>query len=656
MSTEEIVLSLPDGSERRVPAGTTPLAVAESIGRRLARDAVGAELDGRVVDLRAPLAAGGRFKIVTANNPDAGPFIRHSAEHVLADAVTRLWPEALYDAGRKDHSEKFQYDFRFPRAFTPEDLEAIEAEMKTVLAEDAAFERVEVSRAEAERLFRELGNDLKLERLRDIPEGETITLFRNGRFLDLCRGPHVQRTSQIGAVKLLEASSVYFKGDESNERLQRIYGTAFASREELAQWQKAQEEARARDHRRLGPELDLFSFDPLAPASPFFHPKGAVVYNELVGFVRELQTRAGFDEVITPQILDVGLWHTSGHYANYSENMFFTEVDERQFAVKPMNCPTHCLIYKTRKRSYRDLPIRYADFGRLHRYERSGVTSGLTRVRSFAQDDAHIFSTEEQIGEEVARCGNLILGIYETFGFEHLKIGLGTRPDKRMGSEAQWERAEVALRQAFETELAGRLVNAEFHENPGDGAFYGPKIDFQVEDALGRWWQLGTIQLDYQMPQRFGLEYAAADGSLATPVMIHRAMLGSVERFLGILIEHTAGAFPLWLAPVQATVIPISEKTLDYARAVHGEITAAGARAELDGSNEKLGYKIRQAQLAKIPYMIVVGEREQNEGAVSVRLRTGVERQGIPAGRFARWLAEQVRQREAALPDPADLG
>ncbi|GMU65345.1 MAG: threonine--tRNA ligase [Acidobacteriota bacterium] len=649
MSQQEIVLTLPDGSERRVAAGATALDVAATIGPKLARDAVGAELDGQLIDLRQPLAAGGKFRVLTMKSPEAGDFVRHSAEHVLADAVTRLWPEALYDAGRKDHSEKFQYDFRFPRAFTSEDLEAIEAKMREILGEDTSFERVEVSRAEAERLFRELGNDLKLDRLRDIPEGETITLYRHGRFVDLCRGPHVQRVSQIGAVKLLEASGVYFRGDESAEKLQRVYGTAFATAAELAAWEKAAEEARARDHRRLGPELDLFSFSPLAPASPFFHPKGAAVYNGLIQYVRELNAANGYGEVVTPQILDVELWHTSGHWANYRENMFFTELDERQYAVKPMNCPTHCLIYATAKRSYRDLPIRYADFGRLHRYERSGVTSGLTRVRSFAQDDAHVFCTDDQVESEVMRAVGIILDIYRTFAFEGVEIAVGTRPEKRVGSDEQWEVAERGLMSALDRNGLAYSVNE------GDGAFYGPKIDFRVRDAIGRAWQLGTVQLDYQLPQRFDLEYVAPDGSMKRPVMIHRAMLGSVERFLGILIEHTAGAFPLWLAPVQARVVPVSERTLEYGRGVAERLLAAGLRSELDDSNEKLGYKIRQAQVAKIPYMLVVGEREAAEGTVAVRLRTGEERRGIPVEGFADWLRAAASDRRRPLPDPEEL-
>ena len=649
-SPPELVLTLPDGAERRVPQGTTPLEVARSIGPRLADAAIGAELGGKTVDLRQPLSGSGPFRLFTSKNAEAGEFVRHSAEHVLADAVTRLWPGALYDAGRKDHSEKYQYDFRFERAFTPEDLEAIEAKMREIATEDAVFERLEVSREEAERIFRELGNDLKLERLKDIPAGDTITLYRHGRFLDLCRGPHVQRASQIGAVKLLESSGVYFKGDEANEKLQRIYGTAFATKKELEEYEKSSEEARARDHRRLGPELDLFSFSPLAPASPFFHPKGAAVYNGLVEYVRELQAERGYGEVVTPQILDVELWHKSGHYENYKENMFFTEVDERQFAVKPMNCPTHCLIFATRKRSYRDLPIRYADFGRLHRYERSGVTSGLTRVRSFSQDDAHIFCTDDQIGAEVHALIETYFMVYRTFGFEEIRVSFSTRPGKSIGSDEQWAQAEAALKAALEANL-GAPQDGGYVVNAGDGAFYGPKIDFQLQDAIGRWWQLGTIQLDYQLPQRFDLEYVAPDGSYQRPVMIHRAMLGSLERFLGILIEHTAGAFPFWLAPVQVKVLPVSEKTIDYSRAVAAAVRAAGLRVELDESNEKLGYKIRLAQLEKVPYMLVVGAKEAEAGAVAVRLRSGEDLGALPLDAVVARLAAQSSSRAAVLPE-----
>jgi len=625
---EAIRLTLPDGSVRSVPSGSTPLDVAAGIGPRLAKDAVGAEIDGRKVDLRQPLHADGAFRIFTTKSPEAGEFIRHSAEHVLADAVKRLWPEVEIDAGRKDHTEKYQYDFRFSRAFTPEDLEKIEDKMREIVAEKSPFERVEVSREEAAKIFAGMGETLKVERLKDIPEGEAITLYRHGRFTDLCRGPHAQTAGQIGAVKLLEASGVYWKGDEKNERLQRIYGTAFGSEKEMAEYLERQEQARARDHRRLGTELDLFSFNPAAPATPFLHPKGAFVYNSLMGFVRDLQTRAGYGEVVTPQILDVELWKTSGHYDNYRDAMFFTEVDEKQFAVKPMNCPTHCLIFGTKLRSYRDLPIRYGDFGRLHRYERSGVTNGLFRVRSFCQDDAHIFCTEEQIEAEVLGATSLILEVYRTFGFEDAEIEVSTRPEKRLGSDELWDRAEGALKAALDKR------GIPYRINPGDGAFYGPKIDFHVHDALGRSWQLGTVQLDYQMPARFGLKYVAADGAEHQPVMIHRAMLGSLERFLAILIEQTAGAFPLWLSPVQAVVLPVSEKFSEYGEQVRAELAAAGVRVEMDARNEKLGYKIREAQLQKVPYMLVVGAREQEERTVSVRRRAGADLGAMPVPAF----------------------
>ena len=626
--TDVIQLTLPDGSIREVPSGITPLEVAASIGPRLAKDAVGAELGGRKVDLRLPLREGGPFRLFTTKSPEAGEFIRHSAEHVLADAVKRLWPEVEIDAGRQDHSEKFQYDFRFSRAFTPEDLEKIEQAMREILAEGSTFERVEVSREEAERTFREMGEMLKVERLKDIPEGEPITLYRHGRFVDLCRGPHAQNLKQVGAVKLLESSGVFWKGDENNERLQRIYGTAFGSDKEMQEYVERQELARARDHRRLGQELDLFSFNPVAPASPFFHPRGSSIYVALIDYVRDLYKRYGYGEVITPQIMDLELWKTSGHYANYKDAMFFTEVDERQFAVKPMNCPSHCLIFATRLRSYRDLPIRYADFGRLHRYERSGVTNGLFRVRSFSQDDAHIFCAEDQIEAEVLGVADMVLELYRTFGFERVDVELSTRPEKRLGADETWDRAEGALKTALDHRGIAYKINA------GDGAFYGPKIDFHIHDALGRSWQLGTVQLDYQMPARFGLTYVGADGAEHQPVMIHRAMFGSIERFMAILIEQTGGAFPLWLAPVQAVVLPVSERFAEYSEQVRARLAAGGVRVELDSRNEKLGYKIREAQIQKVPYMLVVGAREQEEGTVSVRRRAGEDLGAMPVEVF----------------------
>jgi len=612
---EQIKLTLPDGAEKAFAAGVTPLEVARSIGARLARDAVAGELDGSIVDLRAPIPRSGPFRILTTRDPRAGEVIRHSAEHVLADAVERLFPGTIIDAGRQDHSEKFQYDFRFPRGFTPEDLEKIEAEMVRIVAEDRPFERQVVSREQAREIFRARGEEIKLTRLGDIPEAEQITVFRHGDFVDLCRGPHVQHTGQVGAFRLLETSGAYFKGDERNEMLQRIYGTAFATGEELDAYFARIEEARRRDHRRLGRELDLFSFSPLAPASPFFHPRGAVVYNELIAFMRELYKVYGYQEVITPQLFDVDLWRRSGHLEAYRENMFFSDVEGREFSMKPMNCPSHCVIYGTRSHSYRELPLRIADFGRLHRYERSGVVQGLTRVRSFAQDDAHIFCTPGQVGAEVSALFELMFRVYDTFGFARPVIYLSTRPDKAIGDVELWRDAEATLQRCLEA------LDVAYVSNPGEGAFYGPKIDFVVHDAIGREWQLGTIQLDFNLPERFDLSYVAEDGVEKRPVMIHRAVMGSLERFYGVMLEHFAGDLPLWLAPEQARVLPVSDRFLDAARAAAGTLEAAGLRVAVDGRPDKLGAKIRDGELAKVPVLLVIGQREAEGGTASVRIR-----------------------------------
>jgi threonyl-tRNA synthetase len=615
MSAEKINLTLPDGSVKSFAPGATPLEVARSVGERLASAAVAGELDGEIVDLRAPIGRSGKFRVLTPRDPEAGVVIRHSAEHVLADAVERLFPGTIIDAGRQDHSEKFQYDFRIDHAFTQEDLERIEQEMARIIKEARPFERRVVSRKEAAEIFGKRKEEIKLIRLEDIPESEPITIFRHGDFVDLCRGPHVQRTDQIGAFKLLETSGAYFKGDERNEMLQRIYGTAFATKEELDAYFAKIEEARRRDHRRLGKELDLFSFSPLAPASPFFHPRGAIVYNELVALMRELYREFGYEEVITPQLFDVDLWRRSGHYDNYRDNMFFSDVEGREFSMKPMNCPGHCLIYSTRAHSYRELPVRMADFGRLHRYERSGVVQGLTRVRTFAIDDAHIFCTPGQIGQEVSSLFELMFRVYGTFGFEPPAIYLSTRPEKAIGEEALWRDAEAQLERCLKER------GVEYTLNPGEGAFYGPKIDFVVLDAIGREWQLGTIQLDFNLPNRFDLTYVAEDGSEQRPVIIHRAVLGSVERFFGVMLEHFAGDLPLWLAPEQARVLPVSDRFTDAGRAVRDRLAAAGLRAELDERSEKLGAKIRDGELAKVPVLLVVGAREAESGGASVRVR-----------------------------------
>ncbi|MEE2775288.1 MAG: threonine--tRNA ligase [Acidobacteriota bacterium] len=636
-------LILPDGTALVHAVGTTPLEVAQGIGPGLAKAAVGAEVDGADIDLRTPLTSGGDFKIFTAKNAEAGRFLRHSAEHVMADAVKRLWPEVEIDAGRQDHSEKFQYDFRRADPFTPEDLVAIEAKMHEILAEGAVFERQEISRDDALELFASMGENLKVERLADIPDGEIITLYRHGDFTDLCRGPHAQTAKQIGAIKLLEASSVYWRGDEANEKLQRVYGTAFSTKEELETYEQQIEEAAARDHRRLGPQLDLFSFSAHAPASPFFHPRGTTVYNLLNDFIRGFYERDGYGEVVTPQILDVELWHKSGHYDNYRDVMFFTEFEDRELAVKPMNCPAACLVYGTRLRSYRDLPIRYADFGRLHRAERSGVITGLTRVRTFCQDDAHIFCTRDQVTEEVLRVVSTILEIYDIFGFGNVTIELSTRPEKSIGSDEMWAEAEAALHAALQSR------DIAYVTSDGEGAFYGPKVDFHVTDAVGRAWQLGTVQLDYILPERFDLGYVGDDGAESRPVLIHRAMLGSIERFIAILLEHTAGALPVWLAPRQAVVLPVSEKFRRYAEGLSERLTGEGFRAEVDIRDEKLGYKIRDAQVNKVPYMIVVGGREEEAGTAALRLRNGEDLGALPIDDIVLRLRDRTESRSLEL-------
>jgi threonyl-tRNA synthetase len=617
--SEMISVTLPDGSRREYPAGTTVLEVAQSIGKKLAKDTVAGRIDDRLVDLRTPITSDISLRIITTRDDEAGEVIRHSAEHVMADAVQRLWPGTPIDAGRQDHSEKYQYDFRFPRAFKPEDFEAIEKKMDEIIAENLPFERTEHDRDEVREVMNGRGEDIKLVRLDDIPEGETISLYRHGDFVDLCRGPHVQRTGQIGAVRLLEASGAYFKGDERNEMLQRIYGTAFASKKAMKAYFDRLEEIKKRDHRRLGKELDLFSFHQVAPASPFFHPRGAMIYNMLIELMREKYREYGYSEVITPQIFDVSLWKQSGHYDNYREEMYFAdsfdEVDERSNSAKPMNCPSHCVLFGASAHSYRDLPIRIADFGRLHRYERSGVITGLTRVRSFSQDDAHIFCTPEQIGSEITSLFNLIFEIYELFGFTDIAIFLSTRPEKAIGDRAIWDHAESVLQGCLEAR------DVDFTVNPGDGAFYGPKIDFSVRDAQGREWQLATIQLDFNLPERFDLSYVDSNGEEQRPVMIHRAVLGSLERFFGVMLEHFGGDLPPWLAPEQMRVLPITDEVLPYAREVADAARERGLRVEVDERSEKLGYKIREGETQKVPYLLVIGGREAEQRTVSLRLR-----------------------------------
>jgi threonyl-tRNA synthetase len=609
-------VQLPDGSTKEIAENATVADVAASIGRRLAKDAIAGKVNGKVVDVYAPVPDGAKIEIVTPKTEAGLDTIRHSTAHLMAMAVQELFPGTQVTIGPVIENGFF-YDFGTDRPFTDEDLRRIEEKMAEIVKRDLPIRREELSRDEAIQTFDQAGEKYKVEIIQSIPGDEKLSVYRQGEWFDLCRGPHVPSTGRLGAFKLLSVAGAYWRGDERNAMLQRIYGTAWADKEQLDAHLKQIEQAKARDHRKLGKELGLFMFSHFAPSMPIFLPRGTVIYNELIDFVREKYRRDGYTEVIAPIIFDTELFKISGHYDNYRDNMFFSEIEEREYGVKPMNCPGHTQVFALERRSYRDLPIRLAEFTRLHRYERSGVTHGLVRVRSFAQDDAHLFVTPEQIEEEIDRELRLISEIYDTFGFSDVRIALSTRPEKRIGTDDLWDNAESALENAL------KKNNLEYHINPGEGAFYGPKLEFQVHDAIGRPWQLGTVQLDYTLPERFQLEYIGADNHPHRPVMIHRAILGSLERFIGIIIEHYAGAFPFWLAPVQVRVLPLSEKFVDYAQQVTEKLKAANLRVEVDQSNEKLGAKIRDAQLQKVPFMLVVGEKEAAAGTVSLRKRTG---------------------------------
>ncbi|MSR74877.1 MAG: threonine--tRNA ligase [Planctomycetes bacterium] len=623
-------VTLRDGARKELPPGGTIRDLAFQIGERLGRATVGGRIDGaaEISDLRTPLLQDCRVDLITADSPDGLHVIRHSAAHIMADAILSLWPAAKLAIGPAI-DEGFYYDIDLDQRLTPEDLPRIEAAMQKVIAADTAFERCTVDRSVEIVRARERGDIYKAELMEGIAADAEVTFYRHGAgaFEDLCRGPHVPSTGYVKAFRLQRLAGAYWRGDEKNRMLQRVYGTAFYSKKELEEHLARHEEALKRDHRKLGRELGLFLMDPVAPASPFFLPKGALIYNRLQQHMRELYRESGYQEVITPQIFDASLWHRSGHYEHYKDNMFFTKVDEHECAVKPMNCPAHTIIFAAEKRSYRELPLRIADFGRLHRYERSGVTSGLTRVRTFCQDDGHIFAASEQIQAEITALIAMVRGVYTLFGFNTLKVFLSTRPKESVGSDAVWEQAEQSLRDALGANGVEYVVNA------GDGAFYGPKIDFIVLDALKREWQLGTIQLDFNLPERFDLNYVASDGSLRRPVMIHRAILGSIERFIGILIEHTGGNFPFWLAPEQVRVCTIADTHEPWAREVLSALMQAGVRCSSDFTNSKTGAKIRDARLARLPFTIVVGGRECEERTVALRERPDVDRgtMGLPA-------------------------
>ena len=543
--------------------------------------------------------------------------IRHSTAHLMAQAITELFPNERVQLGIGPTIENgFYYDIEMTTKITEEHLVQIEEKMREIIKRALPITRHEVSRAEAIDYFKNLKQDLKCELIRDLPEGEVISYYTQGdSFADLCTGPHVMNTGHLPQFfKLLHTAGAYWRGDQTRPMLQRIYAASFEKKAELEQYLTEMEEAKKRDHRKLGKELELFVFDPVAPASPFFMPKGAQLYNGLVEFMRRIYTKFDYQEVITPQVLDVDLWHTSGHYEKYHEDMYFTQIDEREFALKPMNCPCHMLMFSHFRYSYRDLPLRFADFGRLHRYEKSGVVSGLTRVRTFCQDDAHIFIQFDGIQEEIKTLMSMFFVAYEHFGFKKIKIGLSTRPEKRVGSDETWDKAEAALKSALDA--SGK----DYFVNEGDGAFYGPKIDIQVADAIGRYFQLGTIQLDFQLPDRFDLKFTNQAGEMERPVVIHRALLGSLERFIGLYIEHVAGAFPFWLAPEQIVIIPVkNELHLEYAQNLAKELKLKGHRVRVDDRNESMGLKTRQAQTGKIPYMLVIGDKEMQTASVSIR-------------------------------------
>jgi threonyl-tRNA synthetase len=637
----QVAITLPDGSVRSVPTGTPVRGVAEEISPNLAKAALAGVVDGKLVDLTYPLDHDSAVRIVTDKSPEALPLLRHSTAHLLAAAVTNLFPGVQCGIGPAT-DEGFFYDFVVPRPFVPGDLESIEAKMRELASQDLVYERQMWPREEAKAFFAKRGEPLKMQLIDEKTEGQKdvscYTIKDKDTFIDFCVGPHVPSTSKLKAFKLTTTSNAYWKGDAHNQPMQRVYGTAFASDKELKAHLTQLEEAKKRDHRKLGRELGLFTFHQWAPGAAFWLGKGATLYNTLANYMRDVLFPAGYVEVKTPLVYNKALWERSGHWAFYQPNMFLIESEGETMSMKPMNCPGHFLTFASQTHSYRDLPVRFHEQTPLHRNEASGVLSGLTRVRQFSQDDAHCFVTPDQIGDEVERLIALVQRVYGDFGLP-FTAKLSTMPDEHMGEVATWQHAEAQLKAALErTKMAYDL-------NEKDGAFYGPKIDFDVTDAIGRKWQCATIQLDYMQPENFDLKYIGADNAEHRPVVIHRAILGSFERFIAILIEHYAGAFPLWLAPVQATVLPIADRHLPYAASVRDSLRAAGLRVELDERQEKIGYKIREAQLQKVPYMLVIGDRESAEGTVSVRTRAGGDQGASPVDAFIASAREEIARK-----------
>ena len=607
-------ITLKDGSVKEYAQAMSVIDIAKDLSEGLVRVACAGEVDGEVVDLRTVLEQDCELNILTAKDEKGLAALRHTASHVMAQAVKRLYPNTKLAIG-PSIADGFYYDMEFEAPLTSDDFGKIEAEMKKIIKEDLKIERFTKSREDAIAFMKEKGEPYKVELIEDLPEGEEISFYSQGEFVDLCAGPHLMSTKGVGkAFKIMSLAGAYWRGDEHNKMLTRLYATAFDKKEELEAYITMMEEAKKRDHRKLGKELGLFMMHEAGPGFPFFLPKGMVLKNTLLDYWRQIHKKAGYVEVSTPIILNRSLWETSGHWDHYKNNMYTTIIDGEDYAIKPMNCPGGVLVYASEPRSYRDLPLRVGELGLVHRHEKSGQLHGLMRVRCFTQDDAHIFMTPDQIKDEIKGVVALINEVYSLFGFEY-HVELSTRPEDSMGSDEDWEMATEGLRSALDE------IGLPYVVNEGDGAFYGPKIDFHLVDCIGRTWQCGTIQLDFQLPQRFELEYIGADGEKHRPIMIHRVVFGSIERFIGILIEHFAGAFPTWLAPVQVKVLPISEKYMDYAENVKKKLDEAGIRVELDTRSEKIGYKIREAQQAKIPYMLVVGQKEEEDGTVAVRSR-----------------------------------
>src|SRR5580765_5062671 len=631
-------IRLPDGAIKHFDAPVTVAQVAASIGPGLAKAALAARVDGKLVDTSYVVERDASLAIVTDKDPDGLEVIRHSTAHLLAYAVKELFPDAQVTIGPVIE-DGFYYDFAYKRPFTPEDLEAIEKKMAELAKRDEPVTRKLMPRDDAVAYFKSLGEHYKAEIIASIPANEDISLYTEGRFTDLCRGPHVPSTGKLKVFKLMKVAGAYWRGDSKNEMLQRIYGTAWANKDDLAAYITRIEEAEKRDHRRLGRQLDLFHLQDEAPGMVFWHPKGWTIWQQVEQYMRRVYQDCGYQEVKCPQILDRSLWEKSGHWENYKENMFTTESEKRDFAIKPMNCPGHVQIFNSDLRSYRDLPLRYGEFGACHRNEPSGALHGIMRVRGFTQDDGHIFCSEDQIQPEVTAFNRLALAVYKDFGFTDVAIKIALRPDKRLGSDETWDRAENALREAL------RACNVEWIELPGEGAFYGPKVEYHLKDSIGRSWQCGTMQTDFQMPGRLGAEYVDHDDTRRVPVMLHRAIVGSLERFIGILIENYAGALPLWLAPVQAVILNITDRQAGYAREIEARLRTAGLRVKSDLRNEKITYKIREHSLQKLPYQLIVGDKEMQALQVAVRTRGGEDLGAMPVDALLARLREEVAAR-----------